>query len=178
MKYILAWALGVPGVPYHRLVPFKPSLGHPISHSHRYILSARGSPRERKLSLKTARPKVTRKEHTMADKKTLKDLLADEIKDLYSAEKQLTKAIPKDGERFEQPGSSSGFDGAILRKPGNKSNASKKLAVCSASSRRARNASEWRASSRKARRHWPKKAPTTCSILESSEPGAVWSTTK
>ena len=31
----------------------------------------------------------------MADKKTLKDLLSDEIKDLYSAEKQLTKAIPK-----------------------------------------------------------------------------------
>jgi ferritin-like metal-binding protein YciE len=31
----------------------------------------------------------------MAEKQTLKDLLADEIKDLYSAEKQLTKAIPK-----------------------------------------------------------------------------------
>src|ERR1700722_14364274 len=31
----------------------------------------------------------------MADKQTLKDLLGDEIKDLYSAEKQLTKAIPK-----------------------------------------------------------------------------------
>jgi ferritin-like metal-binding protein YciE len=31
----------------------------------------------------------------MADKKSIKDLLADEIKDLYSAEKQLTKAIPK-----------------------------------------------------------------------------------
>jgi ferritin-like metal-binding protein YciE len=31
----------------------------------------------------------------MADKKTLKNLLEDEIKDLYSAEKQLTKAIPK-----------------------------------------------------------------------------------
>jgi hypothetical protein len=31
----------------------------------------------------------------MADKKTIKDLLADEIKDLYSAERQLTKAIPK-----------------------------------------------------------------------------------
>jgi ferritin-like metal-binding protein YciE len=31
----------------------------------------------------------------MADKKTIQDLLADEIKDLYSAEKQLTKAIPK-----------------------------------------------------------------------------------
>ena len=31
----------------------------------------------------------------MADKKTVKDLLADEIKDLYSAEKQLTKALPK-----------------------------------------------------------------------------------
>jgi ferritin-like metal-binding protein YciE len=31
----------------------------------------------------------------MAEKKTVKDLLEDEIKDLYSAEKQLTKAIPK-----------------------------------------------------------------------------------
>jgi len=31
----------------------------------------------------------------MADKQTLNDLLEDEIKDLYSAEKQLTKAIPK-----------------------------------------------------------------------------------
>ena len=31
----------------------------------------------------------------MADKNTIKDLLADEIKDLYSAEKQLTKALPK-----------------------------------------------------------------------------------
>ncbi len=31
----------------------------------------------------------------MGDMKTIEDLLADEIKDLYSAEKQLTKAIPK-----------------------------------------------------------------------------------
>jgi ferritin-like metal-binding protein YciE len=31
----------------------------------------------------------------MADKKTINDLLEDEIKDLYSAERQLTKAIPK-----------------------------------------------------------------------------------
>jgi ferritin-like metal-binding protein YciE len=31
----------------------------------------------------------------MAEKKSVQDLLADEIKDLYSAEKQLTKAIPK-----------------------------------------------------------------------------------
>lgn len=31
----------------------------------------------------------------MADKNTIKDLLADEVKDLYSAEKQLTKAIPR-----------------------------------------------------------------------------------
>ncbi len=31
----------------------------------------------------------------MADKNTIQDLLTDEIKDLYSAEKQLTKAIPK-----------------------------------------------------------------------------------
>ena len=31
----------------------------------------------------------------MAEKKTVLDFLTDEIKDLYSAEKQLTKAIPK-----------------------------------------------------------------------------------
>lgn len=31
----------------------------------------------------------------MADKNTVKDLLTGEIKDLYSAERQLTKAIPK-----------------------------------------------------------------------------------
>jgi ferritin-like metal-binding protein YciE len=31
----------------------------------------------------------------MADKQSVRDLLEDEIKDLYSAEKQLTKAIPK-----------------------------------------------------------------------------------
>jgi len=31
----------------------------------------------------------------MADKQTITDLLQDELKDLYSAEKQLTKAIPK-----------------------------------------------------------------------------------
>jgi ferritin-like metal-binding protein YciE len=31
----------------------------------------------------------------MADKKTIEDLLTDEIKDLYSAERQLTRAIPK-----------------------------------------------------------------------------------
>lgn len=31
----------------------------------------------------------------MADKNSVMDLLTDEIKDLYSAEKQLTKAIPK-----------------------------------------------------------------------------------
>jgi ferritin-like metal-binding protein YciE len=31
----------------------------------------------------------------MGEMKTIEDLLADEIKDLYSAEKQLTKAIPK-----------------------------------------------------------------------------------
>jgi ferritin-like metal-binding protein YciE len=35
------------------------------------------------------------KDTAMADKNTIKDLLADELKDLYSAEKQLTKAIPK-----------------------------------------------------------------------------------
>jgi ferritin-like metal-binding protein YciE len=40
-------------------------------------------------------PPTMEKGAHMPDKQTLKDLLEDEIKDLYSAEKQLTKAIPK-----------------------------------------------------------------------------------
>jgi ferritin-like metal-binding protein YciE len=39
----------------------------------------------------------------MADKNTVQDLLADELKDLYSAEKQLTKAIPKMAKRSSDP---------------------------------------------------------------------------
>ncbi|MEO8663536.1 MAG: ferritin-like domain-containing protein [Bryobacteraceae bacterium] len=39
----------------------------------------------------------------MADKNTVMDLLTDEIKDLYSAEKQLTKAIPKMVEGAHEP---------------------------------------------------------------------------
>jgi len=35
------------------------------------------------------------KKGTTADRRTVKDLLEDEIKDLYSSEQQLTKAIPK-----------------------------------------------------------------------------------
>ena len=39
----------------------------------------------------------------MAEKQTLKDLLTDEIKDLYSAEKQLIKAIPKMAKGSKNP---------------------------------------------------------------------------
>src|ERR1700722_6874978 len=45
----------------------------------------------------------------MADKKTVKDLLADEIKDLYSAEKQLTKAIPKMAKGSNDPALQTAF---------------------------------------------------------------------
>jgi len=42
-------------------------------------------------------PLYTKTQRTivMADKNTIRDLLTDELKDLYSAEKQLTKALPK-----------------------------------------------------------------------------------
>ena len=39
----------------------------------------------------------------MADKNSIKDLLTDELKDLYSAEKQLTKAIPKMAKGAKNP---------------------------------------------------------------------------
>src|SRR6202021_2353285 len=45
----------------------------------------------------------------MADKQTLKDLLEDEIKDLYSAEKQLTKAIPKMAKGSNDPALQTAF---------------------------------------------------------------------
>jgi len=46
----------------------------------------------------------------MADKKTVEDLLADEIKDLYSAEKQLTKAIPKMAKGSNDPALEAAFN--------------------------------------------------------------------
>ena len=45
----------------------------------------------------------------MSDKKTVKDLLEDEIKDLYSAEKQLTKAIPKMAKGSSDPALQTAF---------------------------------------------------------------------
>jgi ferritin-like metal-binding protein YciE len=45
----------------------------------------------------------------MADKTTVKDLLEDEIKDLYSAEKQLTKAIPKMAKGSNDPALQTAF---------------------------------------------------------------------
>jgi ferritin-like metal-binding protein YciE len=49
----------------------------------------------------------------MADKEVLKDLLEDEIKDLYSAEKQLTKAIPKMAKGSNDPALQAAFKGHL-----------------------------------------------------------------
>jgi ferritin-like metal-binding protein YciE len=49
----------------------------------------------------------------MADKEGLKDLLEDEIKDLYSAEKQLTKAIPKMAKGSSDPKLKAAFTGHL-----------------------------------------------------------------
>jgi len=49
----------------------------------------------------------------MADKKVLIDLLEDEIKDLYSAEKQLTKAIPKMAKGSNDPQLKAAFTGHL-----------------------------------------------------------------
>lgn len=48
-----------------------------------------------KKSKKAKNKNKKNKKGTTADRQTVKDLLEDEIKDLYSSEKQLTKAIPK-----------------------------------------------------------------------------------
>jgi ferritin-like metal-binding protein YciE len=49
----------------------------------------------------------------MADKEVLKDLLEDEIKDLYSAEKQLTKALPKMAKGSNDPLLKGAFTGHL-----------------------------------------------------------------
>jgi ferritin-like metal-binding protein YciE len=49
----------------------------------------------------------------MANKEVLKDLLEDEIKDLYSAEKQLTKAIPKMAKGSNDPALQEAFKGHL-----------------------------------------------------------------
>ena len=49
----------------------------------------------------------------MAEKEALKDLLEDEIKDLYSAEKQLTKAIPKMAKGSNDPALQDAFKGHL-----------------------------------------------------------------
>jgi ferritin-like metal-binding protein YciE len=49
----------------------------------------------------------------MADKEVMKDLLEDEIKDLYSAEKQLTKALPKMAKGANDPFLQDAFQGHL-----------------------------------------------------------------
>jgi ferritin-like metal-binding protein YciE len=49
----------------------------------------------------------------MADKEVVKDLLEDEIKDLYSAEKQLMKAIPKMAKGSNDPALQDAFKGHL-----------------------------------------------------------------
>jgi ferritin-like metal-binding protein YciE len=49
----------------------------------------------------------------MAAKNTIKDLLTDEIKDLYSAEKQLTKALPKMVKGSNDPALKEAFAGHL-----------------------------------------------------------------
>ncbi len=54
----------------------------------------------------------------MADKTTVKDLLEDEIKDLYSAEKQLTKAIPKMAKGSNDPALQTAFKYHLIETQG------------------------------------------------------------
>jgi ferritin-like metal-binding protein YciE len=54
----------------------------------------------------------------MADKTNVKDLLEDEIKDLYSAEKQLTKAIPKMAKGSNDPALKEAFQAHLKETQG------------------------------------------------------------
>jgi len=54
----------------------------------------------------------------MADKQTVNDLLKDELKDLYSAEKQLTKAIPKMEKGSHDPALKAAFSGHLKETEG------------------------------------------------------------
>jgi ferritin-like metal-binding protein YciE len=85
----------------------------------------------------------------MADKEVLKDLLEDEVKDLYSAEKQLLRAIPKMAKGSNDPALQDAFKGH-LKETEARLSVSKKLQLFSTLSLQAKNVWGWKGASRKA----------------------------
>ena len=85
----------------------------------------------------------------MSELTTIKDLLEDEIKDLYSAENQLTKAIPKMAKGSNNKELASAFE-AHLKEPRARSLASRKLPNYCTPPRQEKSVAGWRESLRKA----------------------------
>jgi ferritin-like metal-binding protein YciE len=56
------------------------------------------------------RTTITTMESTMAQEKTLEDLFLDTLKDIYDAEKQIVKALPKMAKAAESPELKAGFE--------------------------------------------------------------------
>ena len=76
--------------------------------------------------------------------KTLEDLLTDELKDLYSAENQITKALPKMAKTTQSRELRAAFESTSGR-PRIRSSAWRRPATSWASVPRARNVSAWKA---------------------------------
>ncbi len=113
----------------------------------------------------------------MADKKTIEDLLTDEIKDLYSAEKQLTKAIPKMAKGSNDEKLRAAFR-AHLEETRAQVDRLEQVAKFLASAPPERNALVWKAASRKAPKRWKKRGTRRSSILALSAPVHVSSIMK
>ena len=89
----------------------------------------------------------------MAEEKTLDDLFLDTLKDIYYAEKQIVKALPKMAKAATSPDLKAGFE-KHLQEPRATSTASRRSSTSSASPPAARPATPSSASSRKASRSW------------------------
>ena len=76
---------------------------------------------------------------------SLEDLLESQLKDLYSAENQLVKALPKMAKAASSPELRKGFDGTPRTDRAATSNAWNRFARNWASRRRARSARRWKA---------------------------------
>lgn len=102
----------------------------------------------------------------MADKTTVKDLLEDEIKDLYSAEKQLTKAIPKMAKGSNDPALQTAFRDHLKETEGQVARLEEVASMLEIKPSE-RNAWAWKESFRKARKPCRKKETRPSSISAS-----------
>ena len=113
----------------------------------------------------------------MSELTTIKDLLEDELKDLYSAENQLTKAIPKMAKGSNNKELASAFE-AHLKETQGQITRLEEVAKLLDTTLTGKSATGWRESLKKGQKRLRRKVTRTFWISASSERAAALNTTK